>query len=190
MWRYFLPAALFLALGVVLGYTLKRIDHGKLDVREIESPLLGKPAPAFRLPALADPANTIDSHDFAGKTYLFNVWGTWCGGCRDEHAALIAIARTSGVPIVGLDWKDDPALAQQWLNELGNPYLTVASDADGRVAIDWGVYGAPETFLVSASGVVLAKHVGPLSEEVWRRKFVPKLGAAGAAGAPAAGAGS
>jgi len=186
MWRYFLPAALFLALGLVLGYTLTRIDRGKLDVREIQSPLLGKTAPAFRLPSLADPSQTVDSHSLAGRAYVFNVWGTWCGGCREEHAALVAIARQSGVPIVGLDWKDDRALALEWLQQLGNPYLTVASDPEGRVAIDWGVYGAPETFLVSASGRVLAKHIGPLSEQVWQQKFVPQLGAAAAG----AGAGS
>ena len=182
MWRYFLPAALFLTLGLVLGYTLTRIDRGKLDVREITSPLLGQPAPAFRLAALADPAQTVDSRGLAGKVYVFNVWGTWCGGCRDEHSALMAIARGGGVPIVGLDWKDDRTLALQWLQQLGNPYLTVASDPEGRVAIDWGVYGAPETFLVSASGVVLEKHIGPLTEDIWRRKFVPHLGAAAGAG--------
>ena len=186
MWRHFLPAALFLALGLVLAYTLTRIDRGQLDVREIQSPLLGKPAPAFRLPSLADPTQTLDSHSLAGKAYLFNVWGTWCGGCREEHSALVAIAREGGVPIVGLDWRDDRALALEWLEQLGNPYLAVASDRDGRAAIDWGVYGAPETFLVSAGGIVVAKHIGPLSQEIWRQKFAPHL----AAGTAGSGAGS
>jgi cytochrome c biogenesis protein CcmG, thiol:disulfide interchange protein DsbE len=179
MWRYFVPAGAFLALGGLLAFALVRIGAGKLDVHEIKSPLLGRPAPAFVLPSVTDPATLVDSRALAGKMYLLNVWGTWCGGCREEHAALLTIARTSGVPLVGIDWKDERAAAVQYLGQLGNPYQQVASDADGRVAIDWGVYGAPETFLVSAAGTVLEKHIGPLSEAVWQQKFAPHLTAGG-----------
>lgn len=175
MWRYFLPAAVFLALGGVFAFTLMRIGEGKLDVREIQSPLIGKPAPAFVLPSVLEPSRLVDSKSLAGKGYAFNVWGTWCGGCREEHAALMAISRTAGVPIIGLDWKDERPQAQAWLAQLGNPYAEVVSDADGRVAIDWGVYGAPETFLVSPSGTIVEKFIGPLTEAVWQQKFAPHI---------------
>jgi cytochrome c biogenesis protein CcmG, thiol:disulfide interchange protein DsbE len=152
---------------------LMRISTGKLDVREIQSPLIGKPAPSFALPSVVDPSKVVDSKSLKGRMYLFNVWGTWCGGCREEHSALVTIARTGGVPIIGLDWKDDRDQAAGYLAQLGNPYTEVASDADGRVAIDWGVYGAPETFLVSADGVILQKHIGEITDAIWREKFQP-----------------
>ena len=179
MWRYFAPAGAFLALGALFAFALWRIDSGKLDIREIKSPLIGKPAPAFVLPSLTDPARQVDSHTLAGKPYLFNVWGTWCAECRAEHAALLAIARSGEVRLIGLDWKDDHQDAVAYLAQLGNPYAEVAADSDGRTAIDWGVYGAPETFLVSADGVVLEKHIGALSMTVWQQKFAPHLKAGG-----------
>ena len=175
MWRYLLPATAVLALGGLLAFALLRIGAGKLDVHEIKSPLIGRSAPSFNLPSVTDPTQRIDSHALAGHVYVLNVWGTWCAACREEHEALLAISHTGGVPLVGIDWRDEPELAVRYLAELGNPYQQVASDADGRAAIDWGVYGAPETFLVSAQGTVLAKHIGPLSEAVWREKFVPLL---------------
>ena len=103
------------------------------------------------------------------------MWGTWCPGCRQEHDYLISLSRSGGIPIVGLNWKDDTRLAREWLNSLGNPYRQVAVDQDGRVAIDWGVYGAPETFLVDAAGIVRHRHVGPLSQEIWDQSFAPLL---------------
>ncbi len=175
MWRYFAPAGAFLALGALFAFALMKIGSGKLDIREIKSPLLGKPAPAFVLPTLADPARRIDSRSLAGKPYVFNVWGTWCPECRAEHEALLVLARTSGVPIIGMDRKDDHAEALAYLQQLGNPYAEVVADDVGRTAIDWGVYGAPETFLVSADGIVLAKHIGAITAEVWRQKFAPLL---------------
>jgi len=178
MWRYFVPAAAFVGLGGLLAFALVRIGTGKLDVHEIKSPLIGRAAPAFDLPSVTDPNRRLDSHSLAGRTYLVNVWGTWCAACRDEHESLLQIARSGRVPLIGIDWRDERALAVSYLGQLGNPYTEVVSDADGRVAINWGVYGAPETFLVSAAGVVLEKHVGPLSAEVWQRKFMPHLGGA------------
>jgi cytochrome c biogenesis protein CcmG/thiol:disulfide interchange protein DsbE len=173
--RHWLPVAIFLALGAVFAFTLTKIGKGELDVREIQSPLIGKPAPAWSLPTLEDPAKTISSQDLAGKPYVLNVWGTWCFACREEHPTLVKLASQTDVPIVGLDWKDERDLAQQWLAQLGNPYTHVAFDTEGRAAIDWGVYGAPETFLVSSNGVVLTKHVGPMTDKVWREKFMPLL---------------
>ncbi len=167
--RFLLPAAAFLVLAVFLYIGLFQ-DPGR-----IESPLIGKPAPAFSLESLGDPAWKVGSADFAGKPWLLNVWATWCAGCRDEHDALLAIARENRLPMMGLNWLDDRALALQWLTELGNPYVSVAFDPEGRTAIDWGVYGAPETFLVGADGRVLHKLIGPMTPEIWQRDFLPLL---------------
>ena len=128
----------------------------------------------------------VDSKQFAGRWYVLNVWGTWCYECRNEHDALLAIKREGRVPVIGLNWKDEEPAALQWLQQLGNPYDTVASDADGRTAIDWGVYGAPETFLVSAAGIVVYKHVGPMSAEIWQKEFLSRVTAGAAGSAPAA----
>lgn len=174
MGRYLIPVGLFAALAIFFFFSLDR------DKETLPSPLIGKPAPAFSLPSLDDPSKTISSTDFAGRPYVLNVWGTWCGGCRQEHGALLEIARRNDVPIVGLNWKDDSELALQWLRELGNPYVVNASDADGRIAIDWGVYGAPETFLVDARGLVVRKHVAPITIEIWDRDFLPLIRQGGA----------
>ncbi len=179
MWRYFVPAAAFVALGGVLAFALVRIGSGHLDVHEIKSPLLGKAAPAFALPSVADPAKRVDSRNLAGHAYLLNVWGTWCAACEEEHPALISIAQSGGVPLIGIDWRDNREEAVRYLAQRGNPYQEVGSDEDGRAAIEWGVYGAPETFLVAANGRVLVKHIGPLTGDVWKQKFVPLLAAAG-----------
>jgi cytochrome c biogenesis protein CcmG/thiol:disulfide interchange protein DsbE len=168
-WRFILPAAAFAVLVAFFVIGLQR------DPGTIPSPLIGKPAPAFSLESLGDPAWRVGTADFAGRAWLLNVWATWCAGCRDEHEALLAIARENRVPIVGLNWRDDRSLALGWLAQLGNPYASVAYDPEGRTAIDWGVYGAPETFLVGADGRVLVKHIGPLTLDVWQRKFLPLL---------------
>ncbi len=175
MWRYLTPAIVCLLLGLGLSWVLLRIGSGDLDVREIQSPLLGKPAPEFILPSLTEASTSVDSRHFKGSPYLINVWGSWCAACREEHAMLLKISALQRLPLIGLDWKDDPAIAVAYLNEWGNPYQQVASDAEGRVAINWGVYGAPETFLVSGQGVVLFKFVGPLTEAVWHDKFMPLI---------------
>lgn len=174
--RFYLPLAGLALLAAFFVYGLYFNEP-----REIPSPLIGKPAPAFSLPDVLDPQRQVSSENYRGKPYLVNVWATWCFACRDEHEVLVDIARSNVVPIVGLDWKDDRAMAVGWLKQLGNPYREVAFDAEGRVAINWGVYGAPETFLISADNHVLHKHVGALTPEVWREDFLPKLEAAGAA---------
>lgn len=169
--RFLLPLGLFGLLVVVLWIGVVRSP----EKSNIPSPLIGKPAPEFRLPSLTDPATMVDSKDLRGQWYVFNVWGTWCPGCRTEHPALVAIQRTTTVPLIGLNWKDDDAQALEWLAQLGNPYKSVAVDKEGRIAIDWGVYGAPETFLVDPNGIVVHKHIGPMTQEAWETDFVPRL---------------
>ena len=168
-WRYLIPVLIFAALVAFFAIGLKR------DPRYIASPLIGKPAPAFELAAVEDPNRTVRTRELLGKMYVLNVWGTWCVGCREEHQTLLQIARTGVIPIIGLNWKDELPLAQRWLKELGNPYLVTAFDPEGRAGIDWGVYGAPETFLVDANGVVQYKHIAPLTMAVWEREFLPRI---------------
>ncbi len=167
--RFLLPA---IAFAVLVGFFVVGLQR---KPGEIPSPLIGKQAPAFSLESLADPARKVGTADFRGRPWVLNVWATWCGGCRQEHAALLDIARANRVPIVGLNWRDDRALALRWLSQLGNPYVTVAYDPEGRAAIDWGVYGAPETFLIDAGGRVIRKQIGELTTEAWERDFVPLL---------------
>ena len=177
--RYVVPIGVFALLVVVLAIGIRRAPEKSI----IKSVLLDKPAPQFVLPQLGDAA-PFDSRSLQGRWYVLNVWGTWCAECRAEHETLLEIQRSGRVPLVGLNWKDEDALATDWLSQLGNPYSHVALDREGRVAIDWGVYGAPETFLVDAAGVVRYKHVGPMTPEVWQREFLSRLPPAGAAATP------
>jgi cytochrome c biogenesis protein CcmG/thiol:disulfide interchange protein DsbE len=170
--KFIVPLLLFVALGIFLFVGLFR------DPRYVPSPLIGKPAPEFTLPSLQDASYPVSSKELLGQPWVLNVWGTWCGGCRQEHDTLLAIAAQRAVPIVGLNWKDDNALAQQWLQQLGNPYAVVAEDREGRTAINWGVYGAPETFLIGPDGIILYKHIAPMTMEVWNKEFLPRIQAA------------
>jgi cytochrome c biogenesis protein CcmG, thiol:disulfide interchange protein DsbE len=174
MTRFLLPLGLFVLLAVVLAIGIRHSPEKGV----IASPLLGKPAPAFVLPDLADPARQVRSDDLKGRWYLFNVWGTWCGGCREEHETLLQVHRAGVVPIIGLDWKDDDGQALNWLTQLGNPYQSVATDHSGREAIEWGVYGAPETFLVNPQGVVVYKHIGALTPDTWTHEILPRVSGA------------
>jgi cytochrome c biogenesis protein CcmG/thiol:disulfide interchange protein DsbE len=175
MAKFLVPFVLFVLLGAFLFVGLQR------DPRYVPSPLIGKPAPEFSLPSLQDASYPVSSKELLGQPWVLNVWGTWCGGCRQEHETLLVIAAQKTVPIVGLNWKDDNAAAQQWLRQLGNPYAVVAADHEGRVAIDWGVYGAPETFLIGPDGVVLYKHIAPMTMEIWNKEFLPRIESARAA---------
>lgn len=167
MSRFIVPLAVFGLMVMVFWLGLGR------DPSVVPSPLIGKPAPTFSLPRLDDPSQTLGDDVLRGQVSLVNVWGTWCVGCRQEHNTLLAIAASGEVPIYGLNWKDDSLQARAWLARLGNPYAATAVDADGRVAIDWGVYGAPETFLIDAQGTVVYKHIAPLTLEIWQRDFMP-----------------
>jgi cytochrome c biogenesis protein CcmG/thiol:disulfide interchange protein DsbE len=147
------------------------------DQREVPSPLIGKPTPAYVLPTLDDPAKNITRADMLGKPYLLNVFASWCFACGEEHPVLMAQGKTLGVTLVGYNYKDDIGDAKGWLAEHGNPYDMIIVDHSGRTAIDFGVYGAPESFLVDAHGVIRYKRVGPLTPEVIDRELRPALAA-------------
>jgi cytochrome c biogenesis protein CcmG/thiol:disulfide interchange protein DsbE len=179
MWKFLLPMAAFAALAVLFAFGL----NPNRDIHALPSPLIGKPAPLFNLTDVMDPARNVSNAALRGQVYVLNVWGTWCVACRQEHAALLDIARQHVLPIVGLDYMDQREKAQAWLSQLGNPYSAVAFDTDGRTAIDWGVYGAPETFLVDGQGRVIYKFISPMTAEVWQRDFLPRIEAARRSGA-------
>jgi cytochrome c biogenesis protein CcmG/thiol:disulfide interchange protein DsbE len=161
------PLVLFLGLVALLFYGLGT------DPRKVPSPLVGKPAPEFSLPALLDPDRTVSSADLDGKVTLLNVWFSSCVSCRAEHRELMRIAREGGVQIVGLNWKDDKEAAVEMLRQFGNPYSLIAVDEAGRVGIDWGVYGAPETFVVDPEGIIRYKQIGPIDQGVWEQTLRP-----------------
>ena len=168
-----LPLAVFAALAVLLGAGVWM--SRKPDRDALPSPLIGKPAPAFALPVLHEPARSVRLQDLRGQPFLLNVWGSWCVECRVEHPVLTRFAETRRVRVVGYNWKDEPADALRWLAQFGNPYWVVLSDVEGRAAIDWGIYGAPETFLVDADGIIRWKHVGPLDDGVIADELEPLL---------------
>ena len=169
MTRFLIPGLVFLTLAGVLYVGVVRSPNKST----MQSALLGKPAPAFDLPVLGDDTARITSAQLAGRPWVLNVWATWCVECRAEHDMLLAISRQGAVPLIGLDWKDEDAAAQQWLAQLGNPYAVVAADRDGRVAIDFGVYGAPETYLIDRHGVIRFKQTGPLTWQIIEQKIMP-----------------
>ena len=168
MWRYLIPLAVFVVVAAFLGRGLW------LRPNEVPSALIGKQMPNFALPTLADADAKIGSHDIAGKVVLVNVWATWCIECRHEHGFLLSLAK-SGMPIYGLNLKDERPGALAWLASLGNPYVTSAFDADGTVALNWGVTAAPETFLIGRDGKVLFKHISPMTAQVWKDNFLPLI---------------
>ena len=167
MTRYLLPLGIFGALVALLFVGLG------LNPREVPSPLINKPAPAFSLPQLQDAGKNLSRQDLLGKVYLFNVWASWCVSCRDEQPVLTQFARSKQVELYGLNYKDQRDDAQRWLRMFGNPYIASAFDADGRVGIDWGVYGVPETFVVDRSGVIRYKHIGPVTQNDLDTKIMP-----------------
>jgi cytochrome c biogenesis protein CcmG/thiol:disulfide interchange protein DsbE len=167
--RFLIPLALFVALAWFLYAGLS------LNPREVPSPLIGKPAPAFALPRLDDPTQTVKREDLLGKVWVMNVWASWCAPCREEHPLVIALAKQRNVPVIGLNYKDRPGDARNWLERLGNPYAATLIDFDGKVGIDFGVYGVPETFVIDAQGLVRFKHVGALTPQVISQKLEPLL---------------
>ena len=165
--RFLIPLAVFIVLLVFLGVGLK------LDPREVPSPLSGKPAPGFALARLDDAAQTIKREDMLGKVWMLNVWASWCVACREEHPLLVEFSRRKLLPVYGLNYKDQRADGMAWLGQFGNPYEASLFDADGRVGIDFGVYGVPETFIIDRQGVVRLKHIGPLTPDVIQTKIEP-----------------
>ena len=167
--KRFIPAIIFILLAVLLGIGLT------LDPKKVPSPLIGKATPAFELPLLKQPDNQINTDIFKGKVSLFNVWATWCVSCRAEHEVLTAIANTGKVQIYGLNYKDEREAAKRWLQVYGDPYVASGFDVDGRVGIDWGVYGTPETFLIDRQGVIRHKVIGPITSKIWQEELLPMI---------------
>ncbi|MGB5306248.1 MAG: DsbE family thiol:disulfide interchange protein [Gammaproteobacteria bacterium] len=167
--RYLVPLAIF---AVLVGFLFRGLS---LDPKVVPSPLVDKPMPEFILTRLQSPEIMISDRDIKGTVAVLNIWATWCVSCRAEHEVLLELARTGVAPIYGLNWKDTRAAAKQWLVQLGDPYTANAFDADGRVGIDWGVYGAPETFIIDADGIIRHKHIGPLTSEILRTEILPLI---------------
>jgi cytochrome c biogenesis protein CcmG/thiol:disulfide interchange protein DsbE len=175
MLRRLLPLLVFLVLGGLLFAGIQMSRHE--DPGVLPSPLIGKRAPAFALPNLLVPGQLVRNADLAGAPYVLNVWGSWCVNCQEEHPVVTALAARRIVKVVGYNSHDEPADAQHWLAQFGNPYAVIVADTEGRTAIDWGIYGAPETFLVDAQGIVRWKYVGPLTDDVVAQQLVPLLSA-------------
>ena len=169
MAKFLIPLALFL---ITVGFLFKGLF---LDPHEVPSPLVGKPAPMFQAPVLGETGKTFNIEGMKGKVWLLNVWASWCAACREEHPLLIEMAKTGKIITYGLDYKDTDAEAQEVLTNMGNPYNKVLTDSDGKIGIDYGVYGVPETYLIDKQGVIRYKHTGPLTPEVLLKKIVPLL---------------
>ena len=167
--KLLVPLAVFVVVCAFLLVGLGR------DPREIPSPLIGKPAPTFKLARLHEEDQKLGTDDMHGQVWLLNVWASWCVSCREEHPLLVELSKAKVVPIIGLDYKDTNAQGKQWLTQNGNPYNVSVVDADGRVGIDWGVYGVPETFLVDKNGVIRYKQIGPLTVEALEKKILPMV---------------
>lgn len=169
MKRALIPLAIFL---VIAGFLYAGLD---LNPRQVPSPLVGRPAPNFDLPVLGDPARRFGPVEMKGRPWLLNVWASWCVTCREEHPVLLDLARKKLVPILGLNYKDKPEEAIRWLAHFGDPYELSIVDAEGRVGIDYGVYGVPETYLVDRDGVIRFKHIGALTPEIVESRILPLL---------------
>ena len=167
MKRFLIPMALFVVLVGFLAVGLR------LDPREVPSPLVDKPAPPFELPQLANPGMKFSPLEMKGKVWLLNVWASWCVSCRQEHPLLVALSKSGAVPIYGLNYKDARADGLRWLDQFGDPYIMSLFDADGRVGIDYGVYGVPETYLIDKAGVIRYKHIGPVTRDALDQKILP-----------------
>jgi cytochrome c biogenesis protein CcmG, thiol:disulfide interchange protein DsbE len=167
--KFLIPLVLFL---VAVGFLAKGLF---LNPREVPSPLVGKPAPAFVAPILGETGKAFNSADMKGQVWLLNVWASWCAACRDEHPLLMEMAQSKRIVMHGLAYKDTDAEAQQVLVAMGNPYNKVITDAEGKIGIDYGVYGVPETYVIDKAGIIRYKHIGPLTPEILLNKIVPLL---------------
>ena len=167
MKKRLIPLAIFV---VLVGFLLVGLG---LNPREVPSPLIDKPAPQFSLAQLHEPAKTLGTTDLKGQVWLLNVWASWCVSCREEHPLLVELARAKIVPIVGLNYKDEPQAGKGWLRQFGDPYNVSVVDRDGRVGIDWGVYGVPETFVIDRQGTIRYKQIGPVTAEALEKKILP-----------------
>ena len=169
MMRFILPFVIFVIVAIFLFVGLN------LNPREVPSPLVGRAAPAFTLPQLLVPDRQFSPQDMKGKVWLFNVWASWCTACENEHPVFLELSRRNLVPIYGMDYKDKREDGEAWLRKHGNPYTLVVSDAEGRVGIDYGVYGVPETYVIDKQGVIHYKHIGAVTEQDLSEKILPMV---------------
>ena len=167
MKRFLLPLAIFV---VMVGFLAVGLT---LNPRKVPSPLVGKSAPDFSLPQLHDQEKVFSPNELMGKVWLLNFWASWCGGCKDEHPVLMQLAQSGEVPIYGMDYKDRREEALTWLRQWGNPYTVIAVDEAGRVGINYGVYGVPETYVIDKAGVIRYKQIGPLRDDILQEKILP-----------------
>ena len=167
--RFVLPLGVFILMVALLGYGLS------LDPKKVPSPLIDKTAPAFSLAMLDAPERKLSTTDMRGQVWVLNVWASWCVSCRAEHEVITSLANKNLVTVIGLNYKDQSDDARRWLKQFGNPYATSVIDLDGRVGIDWGVYGVPETFVIGADGVIKYKHIGPVTHGSLEQKVMPVI---------------
>ena len=167
--RFAIPLGIFILIVGLLGYGLK------LDPKKVPSPLIGKTAPAFSLAKLDAPQQYLAQNDLLGQVWVLNVWASWCVSCRAEHEIITRLSSLNLAPVIGLNYKDDADDARRWLQQFGDPYTTSIMDADGRVGIDWGVYGVPETFIIGKDGFIKYKHIGPVTMESLEAEVLPML---------------
>ena len=167
--RFAIPLGIFVLMVALLGYGLT------LDPKKVPSPLIGKPAPTFSLAKLGNPQQQLARADMLGKVWVLNVWASWCISCRAEHKVITRLAEKNLVAVIGLNYKDDPKDARRWLKQFGNPYTASLIDQDGRVGIDFGVYGVPETFVIGKDGMIKYKHIGPVTQESLDAEVLPAI---------------
>jgi len=167
--RFLIPLAIF---GILVGFLLVGLG---LNPREVPSPLINKPAPHFELPQLREPGKTFSQKDMLGKVWLLNVWASWCTACREEHPVVTELAKSGVAPIYGLNYKDKREDGLAWLQQFGDPYRLSVFDIQGRVGIDYGVYGVPETYVIDKRGVIRYKRIGPLTPDIVKQKILPLL---------------
>ena len=170
-WKYIIPIVAFVVLA---GFFYRGLF---LNPRTVPSPFIGKPAPSFDLEELRDATQRFATTDMLGRPAVLNVWATWCAGCREEHGFLMQLDRSDEVPLYGMNYRDERPKALDWLRKLGDPYDRIAYDPEGLGSLDWGVYGAPETFLLDPAGIVVYKHLGPLNPRIWAEEFRPRIAA-------------
>lgn len=172
-WKLFIPFAGFVLLAGFMFYALDLIGDGKYNPRDVPSPLIDKPAPHFSLPLLHEPEKKFTPEDMKGQVWLLNVWASWCTTCLQEHPLFVQLSRNNIVPIIGMDYKDKPEDGKLWLLRNGNPFKVVVSDSEGRIAIDYGVYGVPETYLIDKEGIIRYKHIGTVTPQALDEKILP-----------------
>ncbi len=173
--RYLIPFGIFMAIMATFVLGLYKMKEDPNFTRNVPSVLIGKKAPEIVLPNLFDLNQTVESKSLLGQVWVLNVWGTWCPECWREHGYLVNLSKNEGVKFFGIDWRDDAEAAKRMLSEKGNPFVAVGFDLDSKAIMNWGVYGAPETFVIDKKGMIRWKHTGALNPQVWHDELKPLL---------------